>query len=314
MKLALPYFKALADETRLRLLNILYQHELSVNELVNILNMGQSRISRHLKILAEAGLLHWRRDGLWVFYSASTTGHALEFLKSVMPHIDNNEQMTEDLRLALIALDERGRKTRQFFNEIAENWDELNKEILGDFDLARAVGKAVPSPCNIAVDLGCGTGAVLESILPLAQGIVGVDGSASMLEMAKRRFKAEHTVGKNARISLRIGELDHLPLRDNEADFACINLVLHHLSNPVEVLHEIKRVLCPKGRVLITDFNKHNNEDMRTKYGDRWLGFTRDEITKMLQDVDFNIINIEHNNIENGLGLLMVLAENTTTK
>ncbi len=309
MTTALTYFKALADETRLRLLNILYHHELSVNELVSILSMGQSRISRHLKILSEAGLLQWRRDGLWVFYTITSTGPSKDFINSIMPHMDGDTQMAHDSSAALRCIEERGLKTRQFFNDIAENWDALSREVLGDFDLAKTVTKSIPKPCKLAVDLGCGTGAVLESILPLAEGIVGVDGSGSMLELAKRRFKPEHTGGKNSRISLRIGELDHLPLRDNEADFACINLVMHHLSTPVEVLHEIRRILCPKGRLLITDFDKHDNEDMRTKYGDRWLGFTEENIKNMLNDASFKTISIERKTIEKGLGLLIVLAE-----
>ncbi len=304
----LTYFKALADETRLRLLNILYQHELSVNELVSILNMGQSRISRHLKIMSEAGLLQWRRDGLWVFYSASTSGQDAHFLKSIMPHMDG-AHIQQDLSAALRCIEERSLKTRQFFNEIAEDWDALSNEILGDFDLSKAVQNAMPKPCKLAVDLGCGTGSVLEKIIPLAEGVVGVDGSASMLEMAKRRFDPEHMDRKNPKVSLRIGELDHLPLRDAEADFACINLVLHHLSNPLDVLQEVKRVLSTKGRLLITDFDKHDLEDMRTKYGDRWLGFTPEMLTSLVRDAGFNLVSIERKNIEKELGLLLVLAE-----
>ncbi len=305
----LTYFKALADETRLRLLHVLYHHELSVNELVNIMDMGQSRVSRHLKILSEAGLLQWRRDGLWVFYTVTTSGNGKRFLESIMPHINVNGHTQHDLSMALRCIEERSRKTRQFFNDIAEDWDELNREILGNFDLADAVCKAMPEHCKLAVDLGCGTGTVLEKILPLAQGVVGVDGSASMLEMAKRRFNPQLSNGSNSRVSLRIGELDHLPLRDAEADFACTNFVLHHLSTPLNVLREVERILCPKGRLLITDFDKHDNENMRSKYGDRWLGFTPEMLTSLVRDAGFTMINIERKSVEKNLGLLLVLAE-----
>ena len=228
--MALVYFKALSDETRLRLVHILLHYELSVNELVRILGMGQSRVSRHLKILTEAGLLTSRRDGLWVFYAATRCGEASDFLQAMGPFLHTDTAMREDLAMAAQILEERALKTRQFFNAIAEDWDELNREVLEDFDLPAAVLAAVPEGCRVAVDLGCGTGAVLERLLPASRSLIGVDGSARMLEMCRRRFNPVDLANEN-RISLRIGELDHLPLRDQEADFACINLVLHHLSD-----------------------------------------------------------------------------------
>ena len=166
--MALVYFKALSDETRLRLVHILLHYELSVNELVRILGMGQSRVSRHLKILTEAGLLTSRRDGLWVFYAATRCGEASDFLQAMGPFLHTDTAMREDLAMAAQILEERALKTRQFFNAIAEDWDELNREVLEDFDLPAAVLAAVPEGCRVAVDLGCGTGAVLERLLPAA--------------------------------------------------------------------------------------------------------------------------------------------------
>ena len=160
--MALVYFKALSDETRLRLVHILLHYELSVNELVRILGMGQSRVSRHLKILPAAGLLTSRRDGLWVFYAATRCGEASDFLQAMGPFLHTDTAMREDLAMAAQILEERALKTRQFFNAIAEDWDELNREVLEDFDLPAAVLAAVPEGCRVAVDLGCGTGAVLE--------------------------------------------------------------------------------------------------------------------------------------------------------
>ena len=189
--MALLHFKALSDETRLRLVHILLHYELSVNELVSILGMGQSRVSRHLKILTEAGLLTSRRDGLWVFYAAPRAGEERDFLRAVMPFVPADAVMRADLSMAAQILEERARKTRQFFNAIAEDWDELNREVLGAFDLPEAVCAAVPQGCGTAVDLGCGTGAVLSRLLPLARGVIGVDGSARMLELCRRRFSQE---------------------------------------------------------------------------------------------------------------------------
>ena len=128
-------FKALADETRLRLLRILLHHELSVNELVSILKMGQSRISRHLRVLSDAGLTTFRRDGLWVFYQANQDADVQKFLKTLAPYLDRIPEAPEDTVETNRILEEKNAKTQHFFNSVAENWDNLNKKILGSYDL-----------------------------------------------------------------------------------------------------------------------------------------------------------------------------------
>lgn len=308
MPQALHYFKALSDETRLRLLHILLHYELSVNELVAILRMGQSRISRHLKILSEASLLTFRRDGLWVFYMAANSGHSKDFLTALVPFMDTDDTMRADLDEAARLIDERTQKTRQFFNAIAEDWDELNRKVLGDFDLAAFVGSIVPQGCPLAVDLGCGTGTVLERMLTRAHGVIGVDGSPRMLELCKRRFAPEQLKAEG-RVSLRIGELDHLPLRDGEAGFASINLVLHHLSSPQVALQEIARIVHKGGHMLLADFDKHTDEDMRVDYGDRWLGFDEDHVRTMLAEAGFAPVSVHRQPVARGLSLLIVLAQ-----
>ncbi len=312
MSQALHYFKALADETRLRLLHVLAHYELSVNELVSILQMGQSRISRHLKILTEANLLQWRRDGLWVFYTVSKEGAAQDFISCILPFVDANAAMQNDVHLGARCIEERALRTRQFFNAIAEDWDTLNEEILGSFDLAGAVCDAMPNPCTLAVDLGCGTGSVLEKLLPHAQSVVGVDGSPRMIELARRRFAPENSSAaspQEERVSLRIGELDHLPLRDGEADFACINLVLHHLSSPLHTLKEVQRILRPGGLVFIADFDKHTNEKMRENFGDRWLGFDQDTLQSFVHDAGLTLAHIQRNSLQKNLDLFLVVAK-----
>lgn len=307
----LRHLKALADETRLRLALVLQRYELSVNELVTLLGMGQSRVSRHLKILTEAGLLRARRDGLWVFYSAPESGPDRAFLDGVLAFA--RDEGRADLDMAARIIEERALKTRQFFNTIAEDWDELNSEVLGDFCLPEAVRLAVPTGCGIAVDLGCGTGEVLEYLRGVSREVIGVDGSPRMLELARRRFgrasgNGEAHAGDGAGVSLRIGELDHLPLRDGEADFACINLVLHHLSHPDAAIREIARVLRPGGLVLVTDFDRHQDETMRNVYGDRWLGFTREELAAALETAGFAPVDYRRREVKLGLALHLALA------
>lgn len=302
----LLHFKALSDATRLRLIHILLHYELSVNELVRILGMGQSRVSRHLKILVEAGLLASRRDGLWGFYTAPASGPKLAFLRAVLPFVPADATMHADLALAAQILEERARRTRQFFNAIAEDWDELNREVLGSLDLAGAASAALPSGCGTAVDLGCGTGAVLHRLLPAAGTLIGVDGSARMLELCRRRFQAEELA--HGKVSLRIGELSHLPLRDHEADFACINLVLHHLPVPAEGLAEARRIMSPGGTLFLADFLTHNDETMRSRYGDHWLGFDEATLLATLDRVGFCPTEPRHEPVGRGLTLLLLTA------
>ena len=299
----LRYLKALSDETRLRLALVLSYYELSVNELVSLLNMGQSRISRHLKILTEAGLLQSRRDGLWVFYSAEQDGPGHKFLESIIAFMQGEDSFRCDLDMASRIIEDRALRTRQFFNEIADDWDEMNREVLGDFSLPEVILQAVPEHCGVAADLGCGTGEVLERLRGVCRELIGVDDSPRMLELARRRF------GDNMNgISLRIGELDYLPLRDGEADFICINLVLHHLSRPTGSLGEIARVLHPGGFVLVTDFDQHGQEAMRTRYGDRWLGFSQDELTVALENAGLVVVDYRRQMVKKGLALHLILA------
>lgn len=295
-------FKALADETRLRLLVILYDNELNVNELVSVLAMGQSRVSRHLKIMTDAGLLISRRDGLWVFYSVPKNTVERDFIDAIIPFVRSEGLFKEDLSMAAAVLEERTRQTQQFFNTIAEDWDTLVTEVLGDFSLKDTIAELMPS-CHTACDLGCGTGNVLDALLTKATTVIGVDGSPRMLEIAKKHFP------DNPNISLRIGDLSHLPLRDGEADFVCLNLVLHHIPQPLEILREVNRVLQPQGNLIITDFARHTDERMRTRYGDHWLGFTKEDLQKFLTESGFTIQNIQETPIERGLSLYIIQAQ-----
>ena len=160
---------------------------------------------------------------------------------------------------------------------------------------------------GLVLDLGCGTGEVLELLRHNCSEVIGVDGSPRMLELARRRFGED-----SAGVSLRIGELDHLPLRDGEADFACINLVLHHLSRPQDALREIARVVRPDGLLLVSDFDRHQQENMRAVYGDRWLGFTREDMDAMLRGAGFETVEYRREEVKLGLALHLVLTRHTS--
>ncbi len=235
----ITYFKALADETRIRVLHLLMHQELNVNEIVAILGMGQSRISRHLKILSESGLLCSRRNGLWNFYSAATTEQAKAFIDGITPLLKGEALLKTDLDRARSVFLERKRESKKFFNSIAGDWDRIKKELLDGFDLNALIANRI-TPCGTSVDAGCGTGDLLVMLKDKAQRVIGVDNSPAMLERARVRFS-----GDGDSIDLRLGEIEHLPLSDGEAECAVLNMVLHHLASPLEGIREV----APKARV-----------------------------------------------------------------
>jgi len=197
-------FKAVSDETRLRLVHLSQHYELNVNEIVAIMGMGQSRISRHLKILTDTQLLTSRRDGLWTFYSSVNEGSGFRFVQSVKYLFEQDPVYREDLERAGRILEDRSRETVRFFDAIAEDWEKLKREIIGDIDMNGLIARAVPESDTI-VDLGCGTGDLLPMLLGKSRQVIGVDRSPRMLESARRQF-----AGNGRDIEFRLGELEHL--------------------------------------------------------------------------------------------------------
>ena len=300
---ALRYFKTLGDETRLRLLNILCFQEFNVQELTEILDMGQSRISRHLKLLQDAGVIESRRDGLWAFYRAVDQGPGQRFTQSIRYLFEEDQIFERDLERVAEVLRTGEIQSRRFFDSLAPNWEVMKQSIIGELDLVGEIIKRVPST-DSAADLGCGSGALLEGMAERVQAVIGVDSSREMLLEAGRRLEK-----KGREFDLRIGEIEHLPLRDQEVDSAVINLVLHHLRNPGEGLLEARRVLRKGGTLIVVDFCKHEEEIMRSRYGDHWLGFSTREIELWLEEAGFTIE--EQQLFPVRMGLTVVLYRST---
>lgn len=274
-------FKALADATRLRLLNITRHFELNVNEIVETMNMGQSRISRHLKILAEAGLLQVRRDGLWTFYSTVSTEETARLFESIAILFKGRPEFGTDRKRAAKVLSDRALASQRFFDTVAEDWGEMKRRIIGAAPLERLITQHLP-PCEVIADLGCGSGDLLEVLQRHAKRVIGVDRSACMLQEARQRFS--HTTSS---LELRLGELEHLPMRESEVDVAVINMVLHHLPEPEKGIAEAQRILPAGGTLLIIDLRTHCDESLRTRYHDRWLGFEETAVENWLNRQNF---------------------------
>jgi len=289
-------FKALADPCRLRLVGALLRAELTVQELTQILGMGQSRISRHLKILTEAGVLSVKRQGTWSYYRA---GEENAFFCAIRPMFERElEQLPErreDLAAVALALEARRRRSLEFFDRHAGQWDELSRTLLPVPDyLDRLL--AMVQPTATLLEIGVGTGALLPELARRGGKVIGVDHSPAMLDEARRRMAKE---GQNG-AELRLGEMTHLPIADGGAGCVVANMVLHHAPDPQAVLSEIYRVLQPGGTLVLADLARHEREWAREQLADQWLGFEEAELQGWLAGAGLAGIHVERVAAESG--------------
>ena len=282
----LPVLRALGDATRLRLLATLAQAELTVQELTDILEMGQSRISRHLKILAEAGLLAVQRQGTWRYYRCQSEQEPLRaFWPVLAPGLRELPAAAVDLARLQTILERRRQASHEFFERHANQWESLAERFLPVENWRPALLSTLP-PRGVLLDLGVGTGALLPALCNGSRQILGVDQSPAMLGEARRRVAAQ---GLEAEVELRLGEMAHLPLADAAVDAALLHLSLHHADRPQATFAELGRVLRPGGQLVILDLQRHELEWAREELGDQWLGFAREDLTAWLTATGFEI-------------------------
>ena len=278
-------FKAMADGTRQRTLGVLRRHELSVSELVEVLDQPQSTVSRHLKILRDAGLIHDRRDGNTVLYSVPAPTHngAGYQLSARLLEWVAEQRLAASIESRLDAvIRRRGDMSRRFFDRIGRQWDALREESFGSSFHLEAFIALLPGEWTV-VDVGTGTGYLLPALAQHFQRVIGVEPVDSMLEAARHRI--EHHGIDN--VALRSGELAQLPLGEAAVDLAIAVLVLHHVPAPRDALNELHRVVRAGGRILIVEQIAHQNEAFRDRMQDRWWGFDPSEFGGLLESVGF---------------------------
>lgn len=285
----LKWIKALSDETRLRIVKLLALHEWSVNDIVHILQMGQSRISRHLGILSEADLVSVRRQGLWAYYRLSDIWKKEKWLSLIKEEL-TGPLYEQDLKKAREWEEKKKRATQRFFDDIASRWHTLRKELLGNIDLMKPLLEGL-SGIRRCADLGCGSGEGLPILLSVAERVIGVDQSIEMLSLARQRFLEE------PRVEFRQGDIEDLPLKDAEMDLVILNLTLHHLPNLTLWANEMARVLKDGGYVAIVDFLPHQEEKLREVYHDYWMGFAVEDIIKLLGNFGFCVVREEYHTL-----------------
>lgn len=281
----LATLKALADENRLRLVAVLARGEFTVQELTAILASGQSRISHHLKVLAEAGLVAVKRQGTWAYYRlAETEGLAGALLKPLRERFGELPGHQDDLlRLARI-LEERRRASRDFFERHARQWDEMAATVLPIAAHRAELLAQIPS-AELIVEIGVGTGVLLAELSRRGERVIGIDHAPAMIGQARQRLLEDGLTN----VELRLGEMSHLPLADATASVILLNMVLHHAADPAGVFLELRRVLAPAGHLVIADLMRHEEEWVRSELADQWLGFERCELEGWLNAAGFTI-------------------------
>ncbi len=278
-------FKTYSDPTRVRILALLAREELAVQELMDVLGMAQSRVSRHLAILREAGLLRVRRDGTYVFYRFDIPPHGAwrDAWDLVLNNLGDDSTVERDAAALSQVMDARANRTRSFFDSVGPEWDALRK-IFGDDALrARAISRLVGRDQTVA-DIGTGTGILAAELRRLGLRVVAIDNSQRMLEAARAKLDREGLDG----VELKQGEAGALPIGDGAVDAALAHMVLHYVPSPGEAIREMARAVRPGGTVVVVDFVTHEHEWMRQELGVTWLGFDAAEVRSWFDDADLD--------------------------
>lgn len=275
---AVEALRAAGEPTRLRILSLLAAEELSVMELARILDQSQPRVSRHLKLMSEAGLIERFPDGAWVFYRLASDGSVRRLADAVLDLLDASAADRDAARLQEVRA-ERDASAAEYFERVAPQWDQIRSLYVSESAVEAAVERAAgPGPFDRLVDLGTGSGRMLALLGKRARMAVGLDLSQQMLNIARRNV-AQAGLEK---IELRHGDIFATRLASQSADLVVVHQVLHYLTDPASAVAEAGRLVQPGGRLLIIDFAPHDHERLRADHQHRRLGFSDEEIGRWL--------------------------------
>lgn len=284
--------QALADPTRLRILSLLRRMELSVGELAQLLAQSQPRVSRHVKILSDAGAVERRKEGSWVFLriaEGERTAAMFALLESWADEASEETFQRDAERLAGVRAD-RAEAASRYFASHAEVWDQIRSLHVAESQVEDAIGRALAErSLGRLVDVGTGTGRMLELFGPLASEATGIDRSSEMLRLARVKLEAAGIA-----TSLRQGDMYALPLDEGTADTIIIHQVLHYAHSPAAAIGEAARVLAPGGQLLVVDFAAHEREDLRTTDAHIRLGFEDEAMLAWFGGAGLKGDHVEH--------------------
>jgi ubiquinone/menaquinone biosynthesis C-methylase UbiE len=281
MERLLGMLRAAGDPTRLRLLLLLVKAELTVSELTQILGQSQPRVSRHLKLLCDAGLLERFKEGAWVFYRAADSGEAADLARAfpALAGGDEDPVLLDDARRLAQVRATRAGEAAAYFRANAPQWERIRSLHVPEAEVERTIVKLLERDClDCVLDAGTGTGRMLELLAPYIKRGLGIDVSPEMLAIARGRLESAGAF----HCQVRRGDVYRLPFGDGEHkggfDAVLFHQVLHFLDDPQAALREAIRVAKPGGRILIADFAPHGLEFLRSEHAHRRLGFSEHEV------------------------------------
>jgi ubiquinone/menaquinone biosynthesis C-methylase UbiE len=288
LQTSIEVLKAVAEPTRLRLLVLLASGELSVKDLTRILGQSQPRISRHLKLLAEAGLVERAAEGSWAYFRLAEGAGGDALARTVLEAVDRADPMiVRDKRRAEALRDEREAAAQTYFQTHAADWDSIRALHVTEAEVEAAVSEVLgPGPFNLLVDLGTGTARMLELFAGRYRRAMGIDLSAAMLAYARAKLERAGLT----QVQVRQGDIYDLPLADHSADAVVMHQVLHFLSDPQGAVREAARVLAAGGRLLIVDFAPHQLEYLRDEFAHERLGFGRAQMRQWIEECGLELV------------------------
>ena len=289
--------KTLGDSTRLRLLALLERQELSVADLMKVLDLPQSTVSRHLAHLKEHGLLTERRDGAFCYsrFTPPSEGTWSDGWLMARGSLRDDPQIAADADALDALLRARTLGSREFFDSLGAEWDRLRQVFQDDLQRARAIGRLVPQGLTIA-DVGTGTGVLAMEMAQLGMRVIAVDQSEAMLTAAEAK---RSELADPSRVELRRGAATDLPLEDGEVDAVLAHMVLHYDPSPRDAIRELARVVRPGGRVVLVDFTapedrpQRDREWLQKDLGVIWQGFATTSIRGWLEEAGLTHVEVE---------------------
>lgn len=285
---SLELLKALSDMARLRIVRAISQAELSVAELVSVLGLPQSTVSRHLKPLRDVGLVETRRNGTSIYYRRGDAFSDAVLTRFVDEQVQQLAHASEDRASVRRVLDLRKRKSRDFFDRIAGSYGSLTEP--GGGWPVLAAGLAAGFMGRHVADLGAGEGALTLLLARYAAKVTAVDTSPQMLRHVEERAKNE---GLADRVQMAEGDIEALPLPDAGMDVAFLSQALHHAARPQQAVAEAARVLNDRGILVVLDLVKHEQEWVREQWADQWLGFDESELESWFEEAGLKVIQME---------------------
>lgn len=292
MEKLLAGLRAAAEPTRLRILAVLSRTDLTVTELTQVLGQSQPRVSRHLKLLCDAGLLTRFQEGTWVFYRLADEGPGADLAHAVLARVpDDDPNLVRDLERLDAVRRARSEAAAQYFKENAPRWDRIRSLYVPETEVERAMLQAVKDrPVDDLLDIGTGTGRILQIFADRVRRGLGIDLSREMLSVARSNLEK-----RNLRhCHVRQGDIYNLTVPQGSMDVVTIHHVLHFLDDPAAAVREAARTLRPDGRLLIVDFAPHQLEFLRSEYAHRRLGFTDEEVAGWCKAAGLEGLRIEH--------------------